>query len=64
MVLLYVCAVQGTQDSERDALFQRAQLSVDEAQAVTNLSILGVKLSARLDKRPDDSVFVSFTPSF
>ncbi|KAJ3270376.1 vacuolar sorting protein VPS33/slp1, partial [Borealophlyctis nickersoniae] len=51
MLMLYIISLDGIQDAERRRLFEHARLSLEESQAITNLSMLGVRLSAPLDKK-------------
>ncbi|KAI9324087.1 Sec1-like protein [Zopfochytrium polystomum] len=45
LLMLFIIAQDGLAESERNRLFQEARLNRDETQAVTNLSLLGVRLS-------------------
>jgi hypothetical protein len=58
-VALYVCAVQGTADVERQALFEKANLSIEESQMITNLHILGVRLSPSMEKKQGFNPFTT-----
>lgn len=50
-----VVAQNGISDSDRQKLLDHAKLSLEESQAVHNLSMLGVRLSASLMGRKGDS---------
>ncbi|KAI9207262.1 Sec1-like protein [Polychytrium aggregatum] len=50
VLMLYIIASGGIQDMERRKLLEHASLSLEESQAITNLSYLGVRLSANSDK--------------
>lgn len=49
--MVYIIAYEGIPDMERRKLLENAKLSLEETQAITNLSILGVKLSSATSKR-------------
>jgi syntaxin-binding protein 1 len=51
MLMVYIIAYEGIPDMERRKLLENAKLSLEETQAITNLSILGVKLSSATSKR-------------
>ncbi|KAJ3108954.1 vacuolar sorting protein VPS33/slp1 [Phlyctochytrium planicorne] len=51
LLMLYIIAQDGLPDNERQKLFDAARLTLEESQAVTNLSTLGIRLSASLEKR-------------
>ena len=51
MLMVYIIAYEGIPDMERRRLLENAKLSLEETQAITNLSILGVKLSSATSKR-------------
>ncbi|KAI8820209.1 Sec1-like protein [Fimicolochytrium jonesii] len=55
LVMLYVVIQNGLSESDRQKLLESARLSVEEAQAVHNLSMLGVKLSTSLMGRKADN---------
>jgi syntaxin-binding protein 1 len=50
LLMLHIIVQEGLQDNERQALFDLVRPTRDEFQAITNLSLLGVRLSASLDK--------------
>ncbi|KAJ1560234.1 vacuolar sorting protein VPS33/slp1, partial [Cladochytrium tenue] len=51
LLLLYIIAQEGIQDGDRRRLLEVSRLSLEESQAITNLSLLGVRLSASNDKK-------------
>ncbi|KAJ3064016.1 vacuolar sorting protein VPS33/slp1 [Podochytrium sp. JEL0797] len=53
LLMLHIITAEGLPDSERQQLFDLVKLSRDEYQAVTNLSMLGVRLSESIVKRGD-----------
>ncbi|KAI8847505.1 Sec1-like protein [Chytridium lagenaria] len=54
LLMLYIISQDGLTDSDRQKLFDAARLTLEEVQAITNLSTLGVRLSASLEKRRAD----------
>ncbi|TPX45932.1 hypothetical protein SeMB42_g00060 [Synchytrium endobioticum] len=50
LLALYIIAQEGIQDDARRRLLEHARLSAEESQGITNLSILGVRLSSRMQK--------------
>ena len=46
LLLLYIVAQEGIQDSDRRRLLEVSKLSLEDAQAITNMSIMGVRLTA------------------
>jgi hypothetical protein len=56
LLLIYIISQEGLPDAERQRLFDLARLGREEYQALTNLSLLGVRLSASLDKRRNDEI--------
>ncbi|KAI8810801.1 Sec1-like protein [Cladochytrium replicatum] len=54
LLMLYIISQQGIQDSERQRLFELVKLGIEESQAVTNLSMLGVRLSASMENKKVD----------
>ncbi|KAJ3196204.1 vacuolar sorting protein VPS33/slp1 [Irineochytrium annulatum] len=55
LLMQYIISQEGLQDSERQQLYDRAQLTLEEKQAVTNLHALGVRLSASIEKRKTEA---------
>ncbi|KAJ3039950.1 vacuolar sorting protein VPS33/slp1 [Rhizophlyctis rosea] len=51
MLMLYIITLNGIQDTERRRLLEHAKLSLEEIQAITNLSLMGVRLSVNLEKK-------------
>ncbi|KAJ3291694.1 vacuolar sorting protein VPS33/slp1, partial [Blyttiomyces sp. JEL0837] len=51
LLMLYVIAQEGIQDSDRKRLLEAAKLSLEDSQALTNLNYMGVKLSAADKKK-------------
>ena len=49
-----IIAQRGLEDQDRQRLFALAKLSSEEFQALTHLSLLGVRLSASMEKRNVD----------
>ena len=56
LLMLYIISKQGIQDEDRRKFLDRAGLSLDESQSITNLSMLGVRLSkaegVKKEKKP------------
>ncbi|KAI9104095.1 Sec1-like protein [Phlyctochytrium arcticum] len=50
LILLYIISKNGVSDTERQRLVDRAKLTMEEQQAVHNLSMLGIRLSASMSK--------------
>ncbi|KAJ3378709.1 vacuolar sorting protein VPS33/slp1, partial [Entophlyctis sp. JEL0112] len=53
LLMIYIVAAEGIPDSERQQLFDLVRLTREEFQAVTNLSMLGVRLSESISGRTD-----------
>ena len=53
MLMLYIISLNGIQDTERRRLLEHAKLSLDDIQAITNLNLMGVRLSVSLDKKEE-----------
>ncbi|KAI8923760.1 Sec1-like protein [Entophlyctis helioformis] len=51
LIMLAIISQGGVQDSDRQRFLERGRLSVEETQAITNLSILNVRLSPSLDTK-------------
>ena len=51
--MIYIIAYEGISDLERRRLLENAKLSLEETQAINNLSVLGVKLTSATSKRED-----------
>ncbi|KAJ3289911.1 vacuolar sorting protein VPS33/slp1 [Rhizoclosmatium sp. JEL0117] len=51
LLMLHIIMAEGLPDAERQQLFDIVKLSRDENQAITNLSVLGVRLSESIVKR-------------
>ncbi|KAJ1555099.1 vacuolar sorting protein VPS33/slp1, partial [Nowakowskiella sp. JEL0078] len=51
LLMLYIISQEGIQEADRQRLFEVVQLGREETQAVNNLSLLGVRLSASMEKR-------------
>jgi syntaxin-binding protein 1 len=56
LLLLYIISQEGIQDAERKRLLDTARISNEEAQALTNLSLLGVRLMADKKKKMNSVV--------
>ncbi len=52
--MLYIIAQGGVHDTDRKRLLDQAKISVEEAQSLTNLSYLNVKLSSDGGKKKED----------
>ncbi|KAJ3184458.1 Syntaxin-binding protein 1 [Gaertneriomyces sp. JEL0708] len=55
LLMLYIISRNGISDSDRQKLMEQAKLSLEESQAVHNLSMLGVRLSASLMGRKGEN---------
>ncbi|KAJ1343596.1 hypothetical protein BSLG_001865 [Batrachochytrium salamandrivorans] len=55
LIMLAIISQGGVQDSDRQRFLERGGLSVEESQALTNLSLLNVRLSPNLDKKKAES---------
>ncbi|KAJ3410635.1 vacuolar sorting protein VPS33/slp1 [Chytridiales sp. JEL 0842] len=55
LLLIYIISQEGLPDAERQRLFTLAKLGREEYQAMTNLSLLGVRLSATMEKKKSDA---------
>lgn len=53
ILMTYIISKDGIADADRSKLLSCAQLSLEESQAITNLHLMGVKLSSGLEKRKD-----------
>ncbi|KAJ3128579.1 vacuolar sorting protein VPS33/slp1 [Nowakowskiella sp. JEL0407] len=51
LLMLFIIAQEGIQEADRERLFETIRLGQEETQAVNNLSILGVRLGASMEKR-------------
>lgn len=51
---MYIASQEGVSDGDRQKMLELARLEVSDIQALTNLSMLGVRLSPVLDKRKSD----------
>ncbi|KAJ3195406.1 vacuolar sorting protein VPS33/slp1 [Irineochytrium annulatum] len=51
LLILYIIAQEGIQDGDRRRLLEASKLSIEDAQAITNLNFLGLKLSTSTDKK-------------
>ncbi|KAJ3416988.1 vacuolar sorting protein VPS33/slp1 [Chytridiales sp. JEL 0842] len=51
LLMLHIICQDGIPDNEREKLFEIAKLSMEEYQAITNLSNLGVRLSPAMEDR-------------
>jgi syntaxin-binding protein 1 len=49
LLMLYLISQNGIRDDERQKFFDRGDFGVDISQALTNLSLMGVRLSASYD---------------
>ncbi|KAJ3309329.1 vacuolar sorting protein VPS33/slp1 [Boothiomyces sp. JEL0838] len=54
LVLLTVVAHEGISDADRNRFLEMARFHTSESQALTNLNMLGVKLSPNFDKRKNE----------
>ncbi|TPX69077.1 hypothetical protein SpCBS45565_g02765 [Spizellomyces sp. 'palustris'] len=54
LLMLYIITQHGIEDDERRRLLGYAKLSVEDSQAITNLSHLGVRLSKSKEKSKED----------
>ncbi|KAJ3270132.1 vacuolar sorting protein VPS33/slp1 [Terramyces sp. JEL0728] len=54
LALLTVIAHEGISDSDRNRFLEMARFHTSESQALTNLNMLGVKLSPNFDKRKNE----------
>jgi Sec1 family len=54
LLLAYVISREGISDADRQNILQATRLSQSENQALTNLSVLNVKLSAAMDRSSRD----------
>ncbi|RKO98829.1 hypothetical protein CXG81DRAFT_4871, partial [Caulochytrium protostelioides] len=50
-IMIYIISREGIPDADREALLEAARLTLVETQAVTNFSMLGVRLSMSYEKR-------------
>ncbi|KAJ8326195.1 syntaxin binding protein 1 [Batrachochytrium dendrobatidis] len=55
LIMLAIISQGGVQDSDRQRFLERGALTVEESQALTNLSLLSVRLSPSLDKKKVES---------
>ncbi|KAJ3236110.1 vacuolar sorting protein VPS33/slp1 [Chytriomyces hyalinus] len=51
VLMLYIIAQEGIQDLDRKRLLDAAKLSLEDSQAITNLGLLGVRLSSNQEKK-------------
>lgn len=51
LIMLYIVSEHGISDGDRHQLMEAADLSMDEKQALTNLSMLGVRISQSYEKK-------------
>ncbi|KAI8841646.1 Sec1-like protein [Chytriomyces cf. hyalinus JEL632] len=54
LLMLHIISAEGLPDEQRQRLFDMVRLKPDEYQAVTNLAVLGVKLSESISNRGGD----------
>jgi hypothetical protein len=50
LLILYIVAQEGIQDSDRRRLLEVSKLNPEDSQAITNLSHMGVRLTAASNK--------------
>lgn len=53
LLMLYIICKEGISDADRAKLLSCARLTLEDSQAITNLSLLGIRLSAFNDKKRD-----------
>ncbi|KAI8614150.1 Sec1-like protein [Chytriomyces sp. MP71] len=51
ILMLYIIAQEGIHDMDRKRLLDAAKLSLEDSQAITNLGLLGVRLSTNQEKK-------------
>ncbi|KAJ3068698.1 vacuolar sorting protein VPS33/slp1, partial [Podochytrium sp. JEL0797] len=51
ILMLYIIAQEGIHDTDRKRLLDAAKLTLQDSQAITNLGLLGVRLSTNQDKK-------------
>ncbi|KAJ3101990.1 vacuolar sorting protein VPS33/slp1 [Phlyctochytrium planicorne] len=51
LLILYIIAQEGILDADRRRLLEASKLSLEDSQAITNLSLIGVKLTSNSDKK-------------
>ena len=54
LLLLTVISREGLSDKERQRFLDAAQFSTDEIQALTNLSVLQVRLSTNMERKSNE----------
>ncbi len=54
LLFLAVIAQEGIKDSDRQKYLELARLDLAETQALTNMSMVGVRLSQSIDKRKNE----------
>jgi syntaxin-binding protein 1 len=60
LLMLYLISQNGIRDDERQKFFNRGDFAVDISQALTNLSLMGVRLSASYENsKPEPNPFSS-----
>ncbi|KAJ3216032.1 vacuolar sorting protein VPS33/slp1 [Dinochytrium kinnereticum] len=51
LLILYIIAQEGIMDADRRRLLEASKLSLEDSQAITNLGLIGVKLTSNSDKK-------------
>ncbi|KAI8802520.1 Sec1-like protein [Cladochytrium replicatum] len=54
LLMIYIASQEGIHDADRRRLLECAKLSLEDAQGITNLSFMGVRLSATAEKKKEN----------